>query len=206
MIIGPKYKICKRLGSAVFEKCQTQKFALVEARASDARRGGGRRRPSPASDYKRQLIEKQKLRYTYGLSEGQLARYVREAVEHHEVPRDALMRRLEARLDNVVYRIGLAKTRRQARQLVSHGHITVNGRKVTVPSYAVTEGEALAVREGSKDIGLLAGREEELAAAAAPAWLTFDAKALAGSVSAAPSYEPTELLFDLEQVLEYYSR
>ena len=204
MIIGPKYKICKRLGSAVFEKCQTQKFALVEARASDAKRGG--RRPSPASDYKRQLIEKQKLRFMYGLSEGQLARYVREAVEHDDVPRDALMRRLEARLDNVVYRLGLAKTRRQARQMVSHRHVTVNGRKVTVPSYTVTEGETLAIREGSRDIGLLAGREEELQTVTSPAWLTFDAKALAGSVSAAPSYDPTELLFDLEQVLEYYSR
>ena len=124
MIIGPKYKICKRLGGAVFEKCQTQKFTLAEARKKTTKSQG--KRPNAMSDYKRQLLEKQKMRYTYGLSERQLSGYVAQSVEKSAHPGDALMLRLESRLDNVVYRLGLAKTRRLARQMVSHGHILVN--------------------------------------------------------------------------------
>lgn len=202
MIIGPKYKICKRLGGAVFEKCQTGRFIIAEARQKGARG----KRPAAMSDYKRQLLEKQKMRYTYGLSERQLSRYVEESVTHSNDPTRALMARLESRLDNVVYRLGLAKTRRLARQLVSHGHITVEGRRVTVPSYQVTPKEVVAVREGSKQSVLFAGPVEESAGTGAPTWLSFDRATLAGSVVTAPSYDANELLFDLDQVLEYYSR
>lgn len=205
MITGPKYKICKRLGGAVFEKCQTQKFALAEARQSKGRGRGGRR-PGAMSDYKRQLLEKQKMRYQYGLSERQLSRYVKESVEKSTDPSTALMQRLESRLDNVVYRLGLAKTRRLARQIVSHGHVTVNGRKVTIPSYQAAAGEEIAVRDGSKQSVLFTRSEDEGAPAQIPAWLTFDAKTLRGSLTSTPTYDTTELLFDLEQVLEYYSR
>lgn len=204
MIIGPKYKICKRLGGAVFEKCQTQKFALAEARQKATKSGG--RRPGQASDYKRQLLEKQKMRYTYGLSERQLSRYVEESVEKSDNPSHALMIRLESRLDNIVYRLGLAKTRRLARQMVSHGHITVDGRKVTIPSYQVTPHQAVAVREGSKNSVLFQTQGEETTQARVPTWLVFDQKSLAGNVAAIPSYDAHELLFDLEQVFEYYSR
>lgn len=203
MITGPKYKICKRLGGAVFAKCQTQKYALSEARSQKGKRGG--RRPS-MSDYKRQLLEKQKMRYTYGVSEKQLSRYVREAVEKSAEPMTALVVRLESRLDNVVYRLGLAKTRRAARQLVSHGHITVGGRKVTIPSYQVKKGEEIAVREGSKERTPFQVLGEEHESASVPAWLSFDIKKLTGSVSGAPTFNAAELLFDPEQVLEYYSR
>src|SRR5581483_8756571 len=130
MLIGPKYKICKRLGSSVFEKCQTQKFQLAADRAprkTKGRRGG--------SDYGAQLIEKQKARFTYGLSEAQFSRYVHEAMEIKGKDSAAgLLARLEARLDNVVYRAGFVKTRRAARQLVSHGHVTVGGKRLNVPS------------------------------------------------------------------------
>jgi small subunit ribosomal protein S4 len=207
MIIGPKYKICKRLGGAVFEKCQTQKFTLAEARGGDKSRGrGGKKGGGQMSDYKKQLFEKQKMRYTYGISERQLSRYVEESIEKSDVPTNALMHRLESRLDNVVYRLGLAKTRRLARQMVSHGHITVNGRKVTIPSYQVAPKEVIAVRDGSKNSVLFAAVTENTTPAQVPSWLQFDTKALTGSVSAAPTYEPSELLFDLEQVFEYYSR
>ena len=130
MKIGPKFKIAKRLGAPIFEKTQTQKFALSESR-------GGRqnkRRPGQMSDYKRQLIEKQKMRFTYGISEKQFRRYVDDAVEKSNQPVALLMERLESRLDNVIYRMGLAKTRRLARQITSHGHICVNGKKMTIPS------------------------------------------------------------------------
>src|SRR6185503_19359046 len=117
MIIGPKYKICKRLGASVFEKCQTQKFQISEARnprITRSKRTGG--------DFAAQLLEKQKARFTYGLSESQFARYVQEAIEKRGKDSIAgLMTRLESRLDNVVFRAGLVKTRRAARQLVSHG-------------------------------------------------------------------------------------
>src|SRR3989344_4594723 len=112
MIIGPKYKICKRLGASVFEKCQTQKFALAEARGGVKKKGKGSR---GASDFGVQLLEKQKARFTYGLTERQFRRYVKEAMEQKGVDSaKALVERLERRLDNVAYRLGFAKTRRKA--------------------------------------------------------------------------------------------
>src|SRR3990167_4336783 len=114
MRIGPKYKICKRLGSSVFEKCQTQKFMLSEERRNKSKGRTGRR-PRALSDYGRQLLEKQKMRYTYGLSEKQLSRYVKAAFALKD-PVSALYRALELRADNAVYRAGLAPTRRASSQ------------------------------------------------------------------------------------------
>ena len=202
MIIGPKYKICKRLGSAVFEKCQTQKYTLAEARVGRTTR----RRPGAMSDYKRQLIEKQKMRYTYGISERQLSRYVKESIAKSTNPIIALIVRLESRLDNVVYRLGLTKTRRAARQMVSHGHVTVNDKKMTVPSHRVRTGDIVAVRGGSKESGLFTTLVEDHVGPAVPSWLSFDMKNFSGSISGEPIYDPAETLFDPAQVLEYYSR
>lgn len=201
MKIGPKFKIAKRLGAPIFEKTQTQKFALSEARS-----GRTKKRRGAMSDYNRQLIEKQKMRFSYGISEKQLRRYVDEALEKSEQPMASLMERLESRLDNVVYRLGIAKTRQQARQMVSHGHITVGGRKMTIPSYKVRQGDVIGVREGSKQIGLMNNFEERHSAQSIPAWLSFDLKNLSGTVLARASYNPAETMFDPEQVLEYYSR
>ena len=114
MKIGPKYKIAKRLGAAIFEKTQTAKFELSAARGGMKRTG---KRPAQASDYKKQLIEKQKMRFSYGISEKQLSRYVQEAMDAGGDPAKLLIDRLESRLDYVVYRMGLAKTRRLARQM-----------------------------------------------------------------------------------------
>ena len=200
MKLGPKFKIAKRLGAPIFEKTQTQKFALSEARG-----GRQRKRTAPPSDYKRQLIEKQKMRFSYGISEKQLRRYVSEATSKSHQPISLLMERLESRLDNVIYRLGLANTRRFARQLVSHGPITVTGKKMTIPSHKVTVGDVIAVREGSKQTGpfvnLLDAHDGKV-----PAWLKFDIKKLQASKVAEPTYIPAETLFDPEQVLEYYSR
>tara|TARA_B100000745_G_scaffold300012_1_gene252407 strand:- start:1402 stop:2010 length:609 start_codon:yes stop_codon:yes gene_type:complete len=202
MKIGPKFKIAKRLGAPIFEKTQTQKFELSQARGGRMKK----RRPGQMSDYKRQLIEKQKMRFSYGVSEKQLRRYVNEAVEKSHQPITVLMGRLEARLDNVVYRLGLAKTRQFARQMVSHGHITVNGRKLTVPSHKVRAEDLIAVREGSKDKGMYTNFADTHESAGVPAWLSFDVKKMEGKVTASPTYEPSESLFDPAQVLEYYSR
>jgi len=203
MKIGPKYKIAKRLGAPIFEKTQSQKFELSVARSANARRG---RRPGQMSDYKRQLIEKQKMRFTYGISEKQLRRYVDEAVEKSNQPVALLMDRLESRLDNVIYRMGLAKTRRLARQIASHGHICVNGRKMTIPSHRVKVGDTLSIREGSRQTGLFIDLKEKHEPTAIPSWVTFDVKKMEGTMKAAPVYNPAETLFDPEQVMEYYSR
>ncbi len=201
MIIGPKFKIAKRLGAPIFEKTQTQKFALSQAR-------GGRKlkRAGQASDYKRQLIEKQKMRFTYGITEKQLRRYVDEATEKSHQPITLLMERLESRLDNTIYRLGLAKTRRFARQVVSHGHILVNGKKLSIPSHKVRIGDVITVREGSKQTGIFVQIADTHESAAVPAWLSIDIKKLTATVTGLPVYNPAETLFDPEQVMEYYSR
>jgi small subunit ribosomal protein S4 len=201
MKIGPKFKIAKRLGAPIFEKTQSQKFTLSQAR-------GGRvnKRAGQMSDYKRQLLEKQKMRFTYGITEKQLRRYVDEAMDKSHQPITLLMERLESRLDNVVYRLGLAKTRRFARQVVSHGHIIVNGKRLNIPSYKVKVGDVLTIREGSKQSGLFVQLADTHESAGVPAWLSFDIKKLTGTMSAVPVYNPAETLFDPEQVMEYYSR
>ena len=203
MKIGPKFKIAKRLGASIFEKTQTAKFELSVARSANQRRG---RRPGQMSDYKRQLLEKQKMRFTYGISERQLRRYVDEAVEKSHQPVAIIMDRLESRLDNVIYRMGLAKTRRLARQIASHGHICVNGKKMTIPSHRVKVGDVLSIREGSRQTGLFVDLSEKHEPAGVPAWVTFDVKKMEGEMKAAPVYDPISSLFDPEQVMEYYSR
>lgn len=203
MIIGPKYKIAKRLGAGLFEKTQTQKFALSEARAA---RNRSQKRGGQMSDYKKQLFEKQKMRFSYGISEKQLSRYVHEAVEKSDAPIKNLLERLESRLDNVVYRMGIAKTRRLARQMVSHGHILVNGTRLNIPSHKVKVGTTISIREGSKQSPLFTDMVERVADANTPSWVVFDAKKLTGEMKAVPTLERNETLFDPQLVLEYYSR
>ena len=143
MKTGPKYKLAKRLGASIFEKTQGQKFALSQERSAMNKKGGRGRGPS---EFGKQLLEKQKVRVTYGLSESQFSSYVRTAMDSHGAnPSEILHRHMEMRLDNIVYRIGLASTRRFARQMVSHGHITVNGKKSTIPSQTIKIGDVIAV-------------------------------------------------------------
>lgn len=206
MKLGPKYKLCKRLGSAVFEKCQTQKFTLSEARSAASKkkkrgRGGG-------SDFGPQLMEKQKARYMYGLTEKQFSRYVHEAMEKKGADSArGLITRLESRLDNVAFRLGLAKTRRQARQLVAHGHITVNGRKVTIPSFEVKTGDTVAVRVESRTSPLFAEAKEGVMERTSPSWLSLaQGDTLAGVLTKAPEVAGTELPFDPAIIIQFYSR
>ncbi len=197
MKIGPKYKICKRLGGGIFEKCQTQKFQLAEARA---KKGGPRRRGM--SDYGKQLIEKQKVRFSYGITEKQLRKYVDIATSSTDTV-STMNTALEMRLDNVVYRAGLAATRRMARQLVSHGHITVNGRKLKVPSYSVKIGDEVSVRDSSKSKPVFANRDMT---EKTPNWIVADSKKLIAKIKAMPEHEAGSTLFDYQAVFEFYSR
>lgn len=202
MIVGAKYKICKRLGSSVFEKCQTQKFQLAEARGAKSKKRG-----RPGSEYQKQLIEKQKLRLTYGLTEKQFSAYVAIALENHVNPAATLFGLLESRLDSVVYRMGLTKTRRAARQMVSHGHVVVDGRRVTIPSFRVRHGMQLTIREGSRGSTLFANLTERLAEYRAPAWVMFDPSTMTGSMKDAPTLPSGEGTgADMQAVFEYYTR
>ncbi|MEX2514893.1 MAG: 30S ribosomal protein S4 [Candidatus Paceibacterota bacterium] len=202
MQIGPRYKICKRLGSGVFQKCQTQKFETAKSRGE--KRGG---RPRRQSNYGAQLVEKQKVRYSYGIEEKQFRRYIKGAVsQNRRRPVTALYQDLESRLDNVVFRAGFAKSRQMARQLVVHGHIFVDGKRVDVPSYTVKTGDKIHVREQSQDKGPFVEAKENLEGFTAPAWLSVDRSNLTVELQAAPNYDPTVEIFDLTSVIEFYSR
>jgi small subunit ribosomal protein S4 len=202
MIIGAKYKICRRLGSGVFEKCQNQKFSLSEARHEKSKRG---KRRKQISDYGQQLIEKQKIRFSYGISERQLRNYAKEAAGMKKVTaREALFQLLESRLDNTLYRMGIAVTRPLARQMASHGHFTVNGSRTTVPSYKLKAGDVVALREGSKSRTLFQNIDKKLAKYTSPSWLSFDSKNISGSITGLPVNNETFL--DFGSVLEFYSR
>jgi small subunit ribosomal protein S4 len=200
MLLGPKYKICKRLGSNVFEKCQTKSFA------ARAQRGDEKKGRRAGSDFKRQLIEKQKLRLIYSLTEKQFAGYVKEALSSGENPSQYLFMKLETRLDSFLFRTGLASTRRAARQMASHGHATVNGRRVTVPSYELAVGATVAVRDASKSTALFQGLSDKLKERALPTWITFDVDAQSATLTALPSWGERDSIVDFGAVFEYYTR
>ena len=202
MLIGPKYKICKRLGASVFEKCQTQKFQLAQERAprrTRSKRGGG-------TDFGAQLLEKQKARFTYGLSESQFSRYVFEAMEKKGNSAQSLVERLEARLDNVIYRAGFVKTRRAARQLVSHGHVMVNGKRMTIPSHRVAVGDVIAIRPESRTSPLFATRAEQLVEMTLPTWLSSEEEGMAVKVLGEPTLVVSEMPFNAPVIIQFYSR
>lgn len=203
MKTGPRYKIAKRLGATVFEKAQTQKFAIsAERSAKNKRRGRGRQ-----SEYGKQMLEKQKVRVTYGLPERQFRNYVNKALLSHAVqPKDRLHELLEMRLDNVVWRLGLASTRRAARQMVAHGHAMVNGKKTRVPSYALTVGDRISVREGSKEHGSFVGFTERFMERKLPSWLTWNPKSMEGSLVERPTSASADTAGDLVMVLSFYTR
>ena len=200
----PKYKVCKRLGNDVYGKCLTQKFAVSEARAAKAKRGNRRRN---VSDYGRQLQEKQKVRFAYGITERQLSRYAEHATGQ-PLPPAALHHMLESRLDNVVYRMGLASSRAGARQMVAHGHIAVNGTKIRIPSHQVREGDSVAVREGSRSTVLFKALTENAGdRPSAPEWITLGKDGLSAKITGMPMYKKdTATTFDLPAIFEFYSR
>ena len=200
LIVKSKYRIAKRLGAAVFEQTQTQKFALREANST-------KRRPSRGgSDYGRQLLEKQRVRFTYGLSEGQLSKYAKAAYVTEE-PSKSLHLALEMRADNAAYRAGLASTRRAARQAVSHGHFTINGKRITTPSYRVQKGDVIAVRDGARKSPLYAGLAEknQEGSRAIPSWISTDMTLLKSEIAGEPQYSSDGGL-DYPTVFEFYSR
>lgn len=200
--VKSKYKIAKRLGAGVFEQTQTQKFALSEARTAASKK---RPRGRGGSDYGRQLLEKQRVRFTYGLNERQLSNYAEKAMKEAD-PSTALHRSLEMRADSAVYRAGLASTRRAARQMVSHGHILVNGRRTTTPSHQLRKGDVLTIREGSRTSPLFAGLADGEEKRSVPQWMKVDVSLLKAEVTGEPAYTTVETGLDYATVFEFYSR
>jgi small subunit ribosomal protein S4 len=201
MKIGPRYKKARYLGAAVFRKTQTQKYAMrLQRKAKNMRRRGAK------SEYGKQMLEKQKARFSYGVSGKQFTKYVKKALQTTGDNTKNLMRILEGRLDNVIVRSGFAVTRSAARQMVSHGHIMVNNIKVTIPSYEVKVGDKLTIREGSKKKIIFSKLNEELRNFKWPAWIGVNADKKEITVIAEPTVDMSELLFDIKAVLEFYTR
>lgn len=202
MKLGPRYKIAKRLGAQIFEKTQTRRFTLSAERSAANKKRGGR----GGSDYSRQLIEKQKLRLSYGLTEKQFASYVEKALESHQNPQAILFGLLETRLDAFVYRAGFASTRRMARQMASHGHFLVNGTRVTIPSYHLSAGDVVAIRAGSKESGLFTVLADKLKEFKLPSWVNVNQETLEARLEKEPLYSKEDTAADIGAVFEYYTR
>jgi len=168
------------------------------------RNPGGNRRKK-VSEYGAQLKEKQKVKFVYGVQEKQFHKYYLKASNMKGITGENMLRLLELRLDNVVFRLGLAKTRRMARQVVGHGHIRVNGQKVDIPSYQVKVGDVITLRPRSAESEMFKSLREGTTVLT-PKWLTFDAPNLTGNVSALPTREDIDLEVAENMIVEYYSR
>lgn len=202
----PAYKVCRRLGTGVYDKCQTQKYVLSEAKHSKNFRS---KRRKNITDFGKQLLEKQRVRFAYGVSERQLRKYVEEANRVSILgtdPKVRMIEQLEMRLDNIVYRMGLAPTRRASRQMVSHGHVEVNGVRVTIPSREIKEGDVITVRDRTKALPLMDKIKSTVEETTPPTWIVFNSKKYEAKVSARPTVENTETPGSVAAILEYYSR
>src|SRR6187549_3926005 len=203
---GPVSRLCRREGMKLYlkgSKCYTKKCPF-ERRPTPPGQHQMRRRKM--SEYGVQLREKQKVRRVYMVLERQFKRYFDTAENRPGVTGENLLRLLETRLDNAVFRMGFASSRAQARQLVAHGHFAVNGRATTVPSHQVRDGDRIEVREASRKSEYFKQAKDALRSAQRPDWLTVDADKLAGNVSALPRRDQMPLELNEQLVVEYYSR
>ena len=210
MIIYKKCKKCRRAGEKLFlkgEKCLSSKCVFEKKSYPPGLPITARKHRSMMSEYGTQLKEKQKVRNVYQLSEKQFSAYVKHASSKHGVvPTEQLFEDLETRLDSVVYRLGFAESRSLARQITSHGHLTVNGRRVDIPSHKVRKGDVIAVREGSREKPYFLMLKENIQKHIAPAWLKLDISKLEGVVQDKPSLGQSDLTFNLTLIMEFYSR
>jgi small subunit ribosomal protein S4 len=199
-------RLCRREGTKLFLKgarCYTKKCSF-ERRPTPPGQHGVRRRKM--GDFGVQLREKQKVRRVYGVLERQFHNYYVQAQSEDGITGENLLRSLETRFDNVVYRLGFASSRAQARQLVTHGHFAVNGRATNVPSYELKPGDRVEVRESRRDREVFKAVRETLRSHQAPEWLSLDAANLAGTITATPRRDQMPLDLAEQLVVEYYSR
>ena len=206
---GPVCKLCRREGEKLFlkgERCLGAKCALERRAYAPGMHGRSGRYRRQESDYRLQLREKQKARRTYGVFERQFRRYFREAERRKGLTGTNLLIILESRLDNVVYRLGFADSRAQARQLVLHGHFDVNGRKTNVPSFLAKPGDIITVRDRSKQNAYFRELPSVLGDKVVPAWMSLDIESLAGRILEFPSRDDLDVSLNEQLVVEYYSR
>lgn len=199
-------RLCRREGEKLFlkgERCYTNKCSVSRRAYAPGQHGQGRKK---VSEYGIQLREKQKARRYYGILESQFRKYFQMAVRKKGVTGENLLQLLELRLDNVVYRLGLASSRPEARQLVRHGHFTVNGSKVDIPSYLTKLGDAIAVVEKSKSSPKIKAIAENTAGKAIPKWLELDVENLTSKLIALPSREDVDLPLKENLIVELYSK
>lgn len=192
--------MCRRFGEKL---CDSPKCPVVKRNYPSGQHGQSQKR-AKVSGYGKQLKEKQKAKWMYGLMERQFRKYVEEAARKTGDTGKFLLTYLESRLDNVIYRCGLAPSRAAARQMVSHGHITVNGKKVNIPSYRVRVGEVIAVKEGKKNKKLFENKAQTLQKVEPPAWLALDANNLSAKVLNVPGNSNPN--FNPKVIIEFYSR
>lgn len=203
---GPVCRLCRREGEKLFLKgsrCMTEKCAIERRSYPPGQHGQARPR---ISDYSLQLREKQKLRRIYGLQERQFRGIFERAERQTGVTGEALLRLLETRFDNVVYRLGFGASRKEARQLINHGHLLVNGRKLTVPGALVKAGDVVEVRPGSRELLPIQSALAAVDGRGIPEWLELDKAAFKGSIRALPTKDQIALPVNEQMVVELYSR
>jgi small subunit ribosomal protein S4 len=206
--IDPKCRVCRRNGDKLMlkgDRCFTSKCAFERRDVPPGYTGTSKRR-AKKSDRGLQLQEKQKARYTYGLMERQFRKFFAEAERIQGITGQNLLILLERRLDNVIFRLGFASSRAQARQLVRHGHFLLNGRKTDIPSCLVKPGDAITWREHSTKGEYYKILVQEIEGRTIPGWLALDKQKLAGQVVSLPSAQDIEIKFDEKAIVEYYSR
>lgn len=199
-------KLCRREGEKLFlkgDRCYTSKCAIVKRNFMPGVHGI--KRQPRLSEYGQQLRAKQKAKRMYGVMEKQFVNYYKKATTHEDSAFD-LKRILERRFDNVVYRLGLAGSRTQARQMVTHGHLLVNGKKMDIPSYQVVMGDVITVKEASKQKPMFKNLSEKLQQLQLPSWLTLDASMLEGKVVSFPDKKDVKDTIEANQIIEFYSR
>jgi small subunit ribosomal protein S4 len=211
--IGPVCKLCRREGEKLFlkgERCFTPKCAFERRSFAPGQHGkaGGRGRGGMGreSDYGRQLRAKQRARRVYGVLERQFRRYYETALGRRGLTGLNLLQILESRMDNVIYRLGFASSRAQARLLVTHGHFTVNGRRTDIPSMLLSPGDSVQVREGSRQVSYFKQLASEADSRTFPAWLERDMTNLVGTVHRLPERAEIDGSLDEQLIVEYYSR
>lgn len=207
-ILEAKCRKCRRAGEKLFlkgERCYSVKCPLLRKPYAP---GMHRRKVSrfALSEYGQQLLEKQKAKLIYGLNEAQLRRYFREALKSKEATDEVLFKKLELRLDNVVFRLGFASSRRGARQLISHGHILVNDRKVTIPSFHLKKGDIIKIRPQSLNKAPFKNLANTLKKYQPPTFLSLDAEKLIGKVISEPSLKELTPTIDFSQIVEFYAK
>ena len=203
---GPSCKLCRREGTKLFlkgERCTSGKCAFDHRSTAPGQHGAARKK---VEEYGKQLREKQKARRYYGVLEGQFKHYYELAEKKEGITGENLLIILETRLDNVVYRMGMAASRKEARQLVLHAHFTLNGKKVTIPSLLVKAGDVIAVKESSRDSVKIKELAEAMQSAINPKWLDVDKTALSAKVLALPAREDIDFEFEEQLIVELYSK